>query len=260
MNEQQPDINPETKDYDECDNRGHYKIAMTPKEITEHLTLTLAAKLLYGVINALTDQKGYCFASNEFFCKSIAVSLKTIKVSLKQLDDLDYIERRQYKKKINGEWHNSRYIYTTVKRQPEKPKEKVARVDKKIFKLSDEDLKYFEDMWRGYTLEYVCLIRNKESGKYRRGGSKSDAKNKFRTIRKAGISKEVVEDFVRANMNIDFPADLQRLLKIEDLKEIVKDIKTNGTKVSLEDIVTGEIVRLTEDEAVKKESKRWKRV
>ena len=45
------------------------------------------AKLLYGEITALTNKKGYCFASNNYFAELFNVNKNTISLWIKELKD-----------------------------------------------------------------------------------------------------------------------------------------------------------------------------
>ena len=48
-------------------------------------------KLVYGVIKALTNNLGYCYASNEYFSKIVNLSKRTITKSISNLKKADYI-------------------------------------------------------------------------------------------------------------------------------------------------------------------------
>jgi hypothetical protein len=49
------------------------------------------AKLLYGEITALTNKKGYCFASNNYFAELYNVNKNTISLWIKELKDFGFI-------------------------------------------------------------------------------------------------------------------------------------------------------------------------
>ncbi len=48
-------------------------------------------KLVYGVIKALTNNKGYCYASNEYIAKKLNLSKRTITNSIRKLKRAKYI-------------------------------------------------------------------------------------------------------------------------------------------------------------------------
>ena len=48
-------------------------------------------KLVYGIIKALTNNLGYCYASNDYISKKINLSKKTISKSISNLRKANYI-------------------------------------------------------------------------------------------------------------------------------------------------------------------------
>ena len=65
-------------------------------------------KLVYGIIKALTNNLGYCYASNDYISKKINLSKRTISKSISNLKKANYIRV----KTINYQ----RNIYLTNKR------------------------------------------------------------------------------------------------------------------------------------------------
>lgn len=88
--------------------RSYY--AVIPADVRYDKELTPNAKLLYGEITALCNEKGYCWASDSYFMELYGVGRSTIQRWIKQLEDKGYIYRKtKYKegtKQIEG-----RYIY-----------------------------------------------------------------------------------------------------------------------------------------------------
>ncbi len=72
--------------------RSYY--AIIPASVRYDNKLIPSAKLLYGEITALSNEKGYCWASNDYFAKLYDVSKTTIKSWLKSLEDNGHINRR----------------------------------------------------------------------------------------------------------------------------------------------------------------------
>ena len=48
-------------------------------------------KLVYGIIKALTNNLGYCYASNDYISKEINLSKRTISKSISNLKKANYI-------------------------------------------------------------------------------------------------------------------------------------------------------------------------
>lgn len=67
--------------------------AIIPANIRYDDDLIQGAKLLYGEITALSNQKGFCWANDMYFAKLYKVSKKTIQTWLKSLEDKKYLTR-----------------------------------------------------------------------------------------------------------------------------------------------------------------------
>lgn len=85
--------------------------SVIPANVRYDETLTANAKLLYGEITALANQKGYCFASNNYFAQLYKVTPQAISKWVNMLANKGYIhiqaqknglltERRLYVDKI----------------------------------------------------------------------------------------------------------------------------------------------------------------
>lgn len=66
--------------------------AIIPANVRYDADLTPNAKLLYGEITALCNEKGYCWAKNEYFAELYSTSEKSITRWIKNLADKGYIE------------------------------------------------------------------------------------------------------------------------------------------------------------------------
>lgn len=83
--------------------------AIIPANVRYDENLIQGAKLLYGEITALCNEKGYCWATDSYFSSLYKVSKKTIQHWLKSLNDNGYISKDiKYKEGTNQIEH--RYI------------------------------------------------------------------------------------------------------------------------------------------------------
>ncbi len=82
-----------------------YFIAVS-RIILNDQTCSQTDKLVYGVINSLSNNKEYCYASNSYFANTLSIKEKTISNSINNLKRKNYISV----KFINGQ----RRIYLNV--------------------------------------------------------------------------------------------------------------------------------------------------
>jgi len=77
-------------------NKGYY--AIIPADVRYDVRLTPNAKLLYGEITALCNEKGFCWAMNGYFAELYSVSKVSVSKWVGSLRDCGYIECEvQYK-------------------------------------------------------------------------------------------------------------------------------------------------------------------
>ena len=65
--------------------------AVLPAVVRYDPQLPPSAKILYAEISALTDQRGFCFASNDYFRKLYGMSERTLQEQLRALKRRGYI-------------------------------------------------------------------------------------------------------------------------------------------------------------------------
>ena len=70
-------------------NKSYY--AIIPANVRYDNDLTPNAKLLYGEITALCNEKGYCWASNEYFAELYKTSTRTVSRWIQQLTSKGYV-------------------------------------------------------------------------------------------------------------------------------------------------------------------------
>ena len=77
--------------------------AIIPANVRYDSDLIQGAKLLYGEITALSNQKGFCWANDMYFANLYKVSKKTIQTWLKSLEIKGYIKREVVYKEGSNE-------------------------------------------------------------------------------------------------------------------------------------------------------------
>ena len=87
--------------------RSYY--AIIPANVRYDVKITHGAKLLYGEITALCNEKGYCWATNEYFANLYSVSKVTISKWVNQLVNNGYISSQMVYKEGTKEIE-SRYL------------------------------------------------------------------------------------------------------------------------------------------------------
>jgi hypothetical protein len=132
------------------------------------------AKLLYGEITALSNQKGYCWSSNNYFAELYGVTKNTISLWINQLKDQNFIhvevirnENKQVIKRLmtitknddrsqqssvqgiikNGEGINTSKNITKNKLSIRKEKFSNEVIKENIEILDDQQIQEFIDYW-----------------------------------------------------------------------------------------------------------------
>ena len=89
-------------------NKNYY--AIIPANVRYDKNLTPNAKLFYGEITALCNEKGYCWANNSYFSDLYGVSKKTISNWISSLDERGFIKTEMIYKE-NSKEIRERRIY-----------------------------------------------------------------------------------------------------------------------------------------------------
>lgn len=134
-----------------ADNKKSY-YAIIPANVRYDKELTANAKLLYGEITALCNEKGYCWASNEYFASLYGVSKVSVQKWLKCLEDNGYI-KRTVKRKEGSKEIEVRYITLVGGGHQEKlatPHQEKLADNNTVFNNTNEYNVLFEKIWKLY--------------------------------------------------------------------------------------------------------------
>lgn len=94
--------------------KGYY--AILPANVRYDKSLTPNAKLLYAEITALTNDKGFCWATNGYFAELYSVSKQSISAWISNLKEKGYINIT-YKREKETSKVEKRLIYLTTPHQ-----------------------------------------------------------------------------------------------------------------------------------------------
>lgn len=83
---------------------------VVPNAVLYDERLKNGEKILYTFISSLSNKSGYCFASNTYLSEIVGVTKNTIKIYLKKLEDLNYINRSYKSCEDNDEVERKIYL------------------------------------------------------------------------------------------------------------------------------------------------------
>jgi len=110
-----------------CEKKSYY--AIIPANVRYDKRLNANAKLLYGELTALSNEKGYCWATNKYFSELYEVSIETVSRWISRLRKYNYIKIEMT---YNGSQIIERKIYIDV------------NSDEKINTPIDENVKTYQ--------------------------------------------------------------------------------------------------------------------
>ena len=121
------------------DKKSYY--AIIPADVRYDKKLCANAKLLYGEITALCNEKGYCWASNDYFAQLYEKTEETVSRWISQLIKQNYINV-EYIKRGFEITERRIYILDCQKSQPSIDEKVNRSIDEKVNRSIDEKVKY----------------------------------------------------------------------------------------------------------------------
>ena len=116
--------------------------AIIPANVRYDNKLKPNAKLLYGEITALANEKGYCWASNNYFAELYGVSKETVSRWINNLENKGYIYTQLIYKEVSKEIKERRIYIAPIDNFVNTPcQNDQYPIDKKINTPIDEKIK-----------------------------------------------------------------------------------------------------------------------
>lgn len=141
---------------------SHNWYAVLPAKVLLSKELTDKQKLLIALISNLSNERGYCFASNRYLGECLDCSESTIKEHLKKLEDMNILGR-VIKLKENGEVEFRSLIITIEIPQPDfttTPAEKLTHPPAE--KLAHNNKEYNNKVNKEYSAKSAFVSRVEE--------------------------------------------------------------------------------------------------
>lgn len=146
--------------------------AIIPANVRYDRELPPNAKLLYGEITALSNEKGYCWASNSYFAELYKVHNNSISRLISQLEKKNYIkvelilEGKQVKERhlhINNVNTSKQDCVEGVNKNVDTPINKIVKDNNTVFNNTNNSTLHeqFETFW----LVYPRKVDKKRAGK-----------------------------------------------------------------------------------------------
>ena len=149
--------------------------AIIPANVRYDNDLTPNAKLLYGEITALCNEKGYCWASNNYFAELYKVSKKSISKWINQLMQKGYIKSQIiYKEGSKSIEERRLYISTPMEEKFHTPMEEKVKDNNTYINNTNNNavisLDVIDNIWKLYpnkkdkakAYKYIKRILTKE--------------------------------------------------------------------------------------------------
>lgn len=183
--------------------------AIIPASVRYDKNLLKGSTLLYGEITALSNKKGFCWASDSYFAELYGVDKRSIQRWLSSLEDNGYIKRiverdgKQIKNRFIKLCDKNVTTLTTKTSYPSDknvstPSDKNVRENNTSINTTNNNTSRFESVWELYP---------KKAGK-------SNAKKAFDKAIKSGVSVELIKQKISEyNQQIAFKKTDRQYIK-----------------------------------------------
>ena len=120
-------------------NKSYY--AVIPANVRYDNDLQMGARMLYGELTALSNEKGYCWATNSYFAELYRVSNKTVSRWIRSLENKGYIFTQMVYKADSKEIEERRiYINPMDKNVPTYGQKCLYPTDKNVHTPTDKNV------------------------------------------------------------------------------------------------------------------------
>jgi hypothetical protein len=195
-------------------NKNFY--AVITADVLYDKNLSIRQKLLIALINNLSNEKGYCWASNAFFAEILAVEERTIQRDISELEE-KHILNRVINVKPNGDFDFRALVYigggmTQQSPPPDShvttpPDTGVTIITKSINNNNNINTSSFLQFWEGY---------NKKV-------ERKDCENIWSKISQVNISKifEVLPKYIESTPDVKYRKNPATWLRGECWNDVI---------------------------------------
>jgi hypothetical protein len=201
--------------------------AIIPGNVRYDKNLKANCKLLYGEITALCNEKGYCWASNDYFAKLYLVTPQAISKWVKQLSDFGYIsleyvregkEIKQRKIRLEVSTNIDR-VSTNVS---EGYQQKIKDNNTYINNTNNKDIKDIKGLQEDpIDFDALLVFFNNTTGRKLRTIN-DKAKKGFNNIIKQGYTKKDIRDSIVNCFNSEYHQQNRQYLTPEFISRMEK--------------------------------------
>jgi len=185
------------------------ELALILDEDEDNVKITLAFMQSQGLLEEIN--------SNEFLLPSVPALIGC------ESDSAERVRRFRDKKSLENHSQNEQKALhcngavTTCNTELKKEKEKEIHIPAKMQEDDAVLSEKFSLIWKEYSISFL-------KAKFgRRGGSKDKAKKMFLALVAKGYSIQQIADLIIAEHSLNFPRDLERVLRLDSMKQFIED-------------------------------------